>query len=138
MKEIDIKKIIEEIREEINEKGYTEDLLSFSDSCIADGSNVEEVISLAYLTKSRCQIDEYPVWEQGSFSSKIKTFIKKTIRKSMKFYIVPIIEKQNLFNELAADRIVDLCRILQEKDVQIRQLQKQLKDLEKTIREDKR
>ncbi|MSS10800.1 hypothetical protein FYJ38_19435 [Clostridium sp. WB02_MRS01] len=137
MKQIDIKKIIEEIREEIKEKGYTKDLLSFSDSCIADGSNLEEIISLAYLTKSRSQIDEYPVWEQGSFSSKIKTFIKKTIRKSMKFYIVPIVEKQNLYNELAADRIVDLCKTLQEKDAQIRQLQKQLKDIEKAIREDK-
>jgi predicted GTPase len=98
MKQVEIKKMIEEIREEIKEKGYKKDLISFLDSCIADGTNLEEILSLAYLTKSRAQIDEYPVWKQSSFSSKIKVFIKKIIRKSMKFYIVPIVEKQNLFN----------------------------------------
>lgn len=137
MKQIDVEKIIEEIREEIKEKGYTKDLLSFSDSCIADGINMEEILSLAYLTRTKSQIDEYPVWGQDSFSSKIKTFIKKVIRKSVKFYVVPIVEKQNLFNELASDRIVDLCRVLQEKDAQITRLQKQMKDIEKTIQKDK-
>lgn len=137
MKPIDVDKIIEEIREEIREKGYTKDLLSFSDSCIADEINLEEVLNLAYLTKTRSQIDEYPDWEGATFLSKVKIFIKKVIRKSVKFYVAPIVERQNLFNELASDRIVDLCRVLKEKDVQIMQLQKKLKDIEKTIQKDK-
>jgi len=131
MKQIDIDKIISEIRAEIKENGYTSDLLSFKDINIAEATNLEEIISLSYFTRSKAEIEEYPDWGNGSSFASIKVFVKKAIRKCLKFYIVPIVEKQNQYNVLAADRIVDYCKLLEQKEDQIINLRKRILELEK-------
>lgn len=105
MENINIEKIMQEIREEITEKGYTNDMLSFND-IILDSSD----LSVSKFDKVRFNEDLYslnhfwdvkayrPIVDNGSLKSKVITFIRKVIRKSVKFYVEPITAEQNAFN----------------------------------------
>lgn len=131
MVKIDIEKIMDEIREEIQEKGYIEDLPSFKECCDSYYDEVEKLLDESYNTQNYAYIEEYPVWETGGFINKFKAFIKKVIRKSIKFYIVPIIEKQNAFNRLVGDSCVNVSKYLSDEKSEIDKMRKKIIELEK-------
>lgn len=99
---IDVNSILHEIRNDIKEKGYTNVLPFFDDSLdkqfLLDIMNdFSEISNIKYhydCFKSLCEIDPYKPLK----GNKLIVFIKKIIRKLIKFYIVPIVEAQNNFN----------------------------------------
>ena len=96
---LNIEEIMQEIRNEIKEKGLSSDMLSFEDISYSNGTNgskslsQEATDSLGYINLNY-NIQSYRVLE----GSAIKTFIKKVIRKLTKFYVEPVVFDQNVFN----------------------------------------
>ena len=91
---INIEEIMAEIKRNIKEQGLTADMLSFEDvpyKKTAQGGSAAEAMD--YLT-SHYYIQPYKELK----GNPIKVFIKKTLRKLMKFYIEPVVFEQNDFN----------------------------------------
>lgn len=99
-KNVNIEEIMQNIRKEIKEKGLSSDMLSFEDvpyqkpDAAVNGAGSEEVKnSLVYLN-GHYNVQPYkPLGGNPLF-----VFIKKVLRKLMKFYIEPIVNDQNNFN----------------------------------------
>lgn len=103
MIEIDVQKIVDEIKNEIEIKGYKSQILSFKEveeigSLYSTNFSLNELDSNISEANRLYYIEEYPIIWQDSLFQKITGFIKKVIRKTMKFYIAPMVEKQNKFN----------------------------------------
>ncbi len=101
-KTINIEEIMHGIRQEIKEKGLSPDMLSFEDvpyqkpgdavsGCSLDSEEVRN--AMVYLN-GHYNVQPYkPLGGNALF-----VFIKKVIRKLVKFYIEPIVNDQNNFN----------------------------------------
>lgn len=101
-KTVNIEEIMHSIRQEIKEKNLSPDMLSFEDvpyrkpdsavnGCAPDSEEVRN--SLIYLN-GHYNVQPYkPLGGNALF-----VFIKKVIRKLVKFYIEPIVNDQNQFN----------------------------------------
>ena len=97
--EVNIEKIMEEIRSEIREKGYTSNMLSFYDvtgMSSGDGKSFDpRDFGAAMNTANDICIVPFDPPLSGN---PIAVFIKKLIRKLIRFYIRPTVEQQNAFN----------------------------------------
>lgn len=96
--DINIEKIMEEIREDIKAKGYTNDMLSFDEVVTIKGTegdfNRQEYdTALNYLNHSYHVPSLRPLGGNPLF-----VFVKKVIRKLTKFYVEPIVASQNEYN----------------------------------------
>lgn len=127
---IDIDKIMNEIREEIKEKGYVEDLPSYKESCDFFSNEAEELLNESYDTQNYAYVEEYPVWKVGGVTGNIKIFVKKIIRKAIKFYVVPIVEKQNVYNRLVGNSCVNISKCLLDQKNEIDGMRKKIRELE--------
>ncbi|MDD7517333.1 hypothetical protein [Ruminococcus flavefaciens] len=91
---INIEEIMAEIKRGIKEQGLTADMLSFEDvpfKKTAQGGSASE--ALDYIT-SHYYIQPYKELK----GNPVKVFIKKVIRKLVKFYVEPVVFEQNDFN----------------------------------------
>lgn len=141
MENINIEKIMQEIREEIAEKGYTNDMLSFND-VILDGSDLtaskfdkvrfnEELYSLNHYW----DVKTYRSVECGNtLKAKLITFIRKVIRKCIKFYVEPITEDQNTFNAVAV-KLFNLVECYISESKKNEELQETVENLKQEIEE---
>ena len=86
MRQVNVEEIMEEIKDEIKEKGYTDDMLSFSDIPLANVDLAGQMKDAAFIAWRR------PV-SQG-----VKGIIKRIIRKCVGFVIAPVTEDQTRFN----------------------------------------
>lgn len=100
MQEIDVEKIMEEIRQEIREKGYKESDLDFSDIVIdstrsaASGYDPEEMErQAAYLNANSQNPIYFPL-----IGNPVKVFFQKIIRRCFLFVIFQAFQFQNKFN----------------------------------------
>ena len=131
MENIDIEKIMEEIRQEIKEKGYKESDLSFSDIPITDQADIEESYNEQVLLENirganqSTRVDFYKPIDGG-----IKGLIKKIIRKMVKPIILHLCQEQEIFNAYTVRTINQLYSYN-------KQLEKRIEDLEKIIEKNK-
>jgi|GEM_PF-2008866 len=97
MTKINIEEIMEEIRQEIRDKGISGDLLDFSDPSLGGFTvplfNPQEMLMDLQAVHGNYYVD--PVRPLGDG---LKGKIKKALRKSVLFYIKPMVEDQNLYN----------------------------------------
>ena len=97
--EVNIEKIMDDIRTEIKEKGYTSNMLSFKDvtgKFTASGESLSE----SELKEALDTADSLAIvpFDRPITGNRIAVFIKKLIRKLIRFYIRPTVEQQNEFN----------------------------------------
>ena len=124
MIEINVEEIMEEIRKDILEKGYTNDMLSFEDikvqECAIDSARfqMQEMARELSVVNSNYELHFYREYE-GNF---IKNIIKKVIRKIIKPIIFPICEEQIRYN-------VAVTRVLNQMNLYIQDLEKGKKEL---------
>lgn len=142
--EINIEEIMSNIRKEIKEKGYKDDVLSFQDVTTTSVkelfSDVEEFNIFEYKEliaelENNKVISSIPDIKYKGLKQRIIAFVKKIIRKLILFYIVPIVEEQNEFNILVAEVMkqnVSLATEQEELKNRIEILEKQVKELEKS------
>lgn len=120
---IDVTKIMEEIRANIKESGADKIPLSFQDtSSGASASTLDEAVRyLAY----NYEVTAYRMLEGG----KIKRFIKKCIRKAGSFFVLPIVAQQNKLNY----HYYMVCEAVRNQKTEIEDLEKTLAALEQRV-----
>ena len=120
---IDVTKIMEEIRANIKESGADKIPLSFQDtSSGASASTLDEAVRyLAY----NYEVTAYRMLEGG----KIKRFIKKCIRKAGSFFVLPIVAQQNKLNY----HYYMVCEAVKNQKTEIEDLEKTLVALEQRV-----
>lgn len=97
--QINIEEIMKQIREDISEKGYTNDILSFNDT-LSFSDNSDSQFDKVVLNREVLTANQ--IWNVQAYRnlqcSGVKAFAKKAIRKNIKFYVEPIVNDQNNFN----------------------------------------
>lgn len=135
MEKINVEEIMEEIRKEIKEKGYTNDMLSFDDVVTSKSGHktLEEYYDILNATWN---IPAYRVLSGGKGPlGRAKVFVKKVLRKIMKFYIEPIVSAQTEFNGNNV-RLLNLINSYMElNDKRIEMLESELEQLKKELKE---
>lgn len=126
MNDINVEEIMEKIRAEIKEKGYKESDLSFSDVPIPVLTDVSEGQFDLVTLQRKLQgvnetygVDYYKVIENGG----IKGFLKRAIRKSLKFLLYPICQNQERFNCFSAQTMNQLLLYIQLQEKRINELE---------------
>lgn len=113
--EINIESVMDEIRAEIKEKGYKSDMLSFSEvvsiTPVSTATPSLEDLhgAIVYLNDSYYILESIPV--TGNIFVR---FIKKILRKLLRFYVKPIVMSQNDFNALCVRAFNDLNAYVEE------------------------
>ena len=97
--EVNVEKIMEDIRAEIKEKGYTSDMLSFTEvtgksTFKGEGLDECDLVDNLDTANSLCMVP----FDRPLPGNPIVVFFKKVIRKLIRFYIRPTVEQQNEFN----------------------------------------
>lgn len=118
MQTINTEEIMKQIRAEIKEKGLDSSMLSFEEIPFAQEiSHADKNFQPASLQQSaeylsiRNQIEPYKPIE-GNF---LVVFIKKVIRKLVKFYILPIMTEQNALNLHTANAVQQMNNYIQDR-----------------------
>ncbi len=134
VEKIDVEKIMDEIRQEIREKGYDASMLSFQD---VDG---EDELPLGQEEKFRLEELERRV-QEASLHAEVPWYyqaegglpvrlMKKVIRKLIRFAYVPIVENQNRENQLLAQSLRQLLAYVKEQQERVEILEKRLEAVE--------
>lgn len=133
---INIEEIMQQIRNEIVESGYTDDMLSFDDVELDDGNfqfdtfNKEDFNKEVYDLNHRWNIQTYRNLGSGG----IVGFIKKVVRKMIRFYVDPVVEDQNQFNADLVKTMNLMSCYIQEQDATIAILKNRIQKLEEAVR----
>ena len=139
MIKIDVEKIMDEIRQEIKEKGYTNDLLSFQDVEIeSDAAKAEfdmnEMKNCVQAANMSARVEYY---HQMIPHRGLKNIVKIVLRKILRFLLLPLLEEQNRYNADSVRTINQLTRYVEEQlqknheyEEEIRRLNNRVTDLE--------
>ena len=100
---INVEEIMEQIRQEIREKGYTPDMLSFRDVNASHFKENEFSRKDFENVVNRLEMTKYVPWKQDNNGTGIKGLIKKIVKRIMSPIIAPVSDKQNVFNNQVAD-----------------------------------
>lgn len=131
---INVDEIVNQIRAEIKEKGLEPSMLSFEDIPFdKEVSHTETHFELSSLVQSadymnaRNQIEPY----KEISGNPISVFIKKVIRKLVKFYIMPIMTEQNALNYHCANAVNQIsCYVQDNSKIDLVQLASKVDELE--------
>lgn len=131
---INVDEIVNQIRAEIKEKGLEPSMLSFEDVPFdKEVSHTETHFELSSLVQSadymnaRNQIEPY----KEISGNPISVFIKKVIRKLVKFYIMPIMTEQNALNYHCANAVNQIsCYVQDNSKIDLVQLASKVDELE--------
>lgn len=137
MKEIDIEQIMDEIRADIQKRGYKDEDIDFENLT----GNVKATLGVktdfsAYefshaLTDS-CnahKIEYYRMIPKGG----LKSFIQRFIRKMVKFMMVPMVDQQNRYNYQMVVCMRQMEAFIEEHKQQMEQKEQQIDGLEEQI-----
>lgn len=135
MQEINVEEIMEEIREDIKNKGYTSDMLSFKDVAVPNEEgytyNYDELCRLVYQMNQCCSVP----WARELPGNVIVVFIKKVIRVLVTFLIAPMSDEQNAFNGNATRVINQLMGYIDVQNNKIESMEKNIEMLEEKLAE---
>lgn len=133
MQEIDVEKIMEEIRAEIKEKGYTEEILKFDDVTlyepIGDRDDLKNDFSTAI---AQLRNVAFIPWHRP-VPIGIKGLIKKVIRKCTGFIIAPITEDQTNYNQTVINVFEKMEAFIQIQNAEIEKQEKIIEMLRKRL-----
>lgn len=129
---INIENIMEQIKNDISAKGYTNDLLSFDDVVV-------DVSSMNVLKFDRVKFNEdlYVAnheWEVNPYrplqGGKVRVFIRKVIRKLVYFFVEPIVMAQDGFNASIVRMMNQMSCYIDEQNKEIESLKAKISELE--------
>lgn len=131
---IDVQKIMEQIREEIKEKGYKESDLSFYDIEIKDRESVlTNTFNKNEYTNCLNQANSFvnPGFYSTNIGSGIKGFIKKIIRKIISPIMMPVCERQEMYNSASVRTLNQINLYINDLEDRIVELEKEIDSLKK-------
>ena len=128
--------IMQDIRTQIAERGYTKNELKFADVAAKTGEMSDEIADYFELDHFGLTVErmnstrKVQCWRLIG-GNRLAVFFKKIIRKLIKFYVEPIIDEQNQFNFYTTSAMTQLYAKMQdEQAVKIMELQQQVETLE--------
>lgn len=132
IKKVDVEAIMEEIRKNIEARGYQKTDLRFADIEIGQKDGLELLgtsFKIDNLSQSIVQMDEsknVQCWRPLE-GNPVEIFIKKVFRKCMKFYIEPIVADQNRYNHFTVNALAQVfSKIAEDRDSRIKELEVQV------------
>ena len=133
MKEINVEKIMEEIRADIEKRGLAEDDLNFQDVMIQG-----DIFQIARFQDALKMANIYSNinLHNDVGGSGIKRFVKRVIRKCVRFYIQPMLEQQNEFNAHCVRTLNEMNLYISVCEENRRELEQKVDYLEKLINKD--
>ena len=138
MQEINVEEIMQEIRAEIKEKGYTKDMLSFKDvvSDVSTALPVEfDIVELREVIERMNETFDIP-WYRD-VGGGIKGFIKKVIRKLNMFLIAPVTEDQSEFNSRVVNSSNQVLCFIEEQNEKMEELKEEIRVLKAELQKAK-
>lgn len=133
MDTISVEKIMEEIREDIKNKGYTNEMLSFRDIETYDVMFDEFTQSEYESALHNMGVYAYVPWYRDLSQSKVKRIVQKVIRKISAFLIAPISEQQSDFNFEVTRAFQQIAGYIEQNENQIEINKKTIELLEERI-----
>lgn len=130
MEQINVDEIMRQIRAEIKEKGYKEEMIDFEDIPVCSspcennsandeiGNRIEQMKNISFIE-----------WRR-TVPPGIKGLIKKIIQKCIGFTVAPITEDQTNYNNMIYMTLEQLHRQLQSQQEQMEELQQRIRILE--------
>lgn len=133
MKEIDIEKIMQEIREEIKEKKMQETGVDFAS---VEGTGGKEVFNHAAFRECLHHVNnEWNISFYTEVGTGIKALLKKVIRKMLVFIGVPLTEQQRNFNAHMVQTLNEMEHYICTQEEKQKELLEIIEDLEARIYE---
>ena len=129
--DINVEEIMAEIREEIRQKGYKAQDLSFVDQAqlakegtadMKDGTEIENLLDVMD------RIYNIPFYRHLT-GGRLKVFVKRAIRKSVSFLLIPMSDSQNEFNRETLEAFRYLLAIVKKQSEQMDELGKSFNEL---------
>ena len=126
---IDVQQIMADIKNEIKEKGYTSDMLSFKD--INGGRLASCEFSLEEFKNIIVSMEDTKIipWQQNNLGHGLKGFIKKIIRKLVGFVIAPVSDGQNEYNQYVTSAFYQMLGFIEKQDEMIEQHESRINTL---------
>lgn len=132
MQQINVEHIMEEIRAEIREKGYTADMLSFTDVPLpAEHENMTDGISAADAV-GRMRRTSFIAWRRP-VNSGMKGIVKRALYKLTGFIVAPVTEDQTAFNVSAVSMAEQIGAVLEAQQKELVQQKETIEFLQKRI-----
>ena len=138
MKAINVEEIMAEIRQDIIDKGYTPEMLSFRDVNASYIGAVDFNPDEFRYMVGALEATKYVPWKQENIGTGVKGFIKKVVRKLVGFVVAPMSDGQNLYNQQVASAFAQLLGYIESQNRLIEEYEdvlKSLKDNQKTAEE---
>jgi len=135
--DINIESIMQEIKADIKEKGYTNDILSFNDIVIDTSTmNASKFDKIAfneeiYTVNHTWNVQAYRVLS----GSRLALFYKKVVRKLVYFFVEPIVLEQDGFNASIVRLMNQMNCYVDETKRQNEVLMKQVEELTEKIKQ---
>ncbi len=137
MSTIDVKKIMSDIRMDIQKRGIEEDDILFED-IISDMNPFENTgldVCIEEVNNSWSVSAYREIKSRGGILGKIIIFFKKAIRKIIKFYVEPIVEDQVVYNTNVVRVLNSVQENIYQNESIVLELKKEIRELKKEIRE---
>ena len=139
MEKINIDAIMADIRRNIKERGYEKTALTFADVHVQAGEGLE-------LLEERFQSKELKKWIVKMDETKnvacwrplrgnpLEVFLKKVVRRCVKFYVEPIVADQDRYNHYTVCAMAQVfSKLADSQDAKIRELEDQVERLSKAL-----
>lgn len=130
MEQINVEEIMTQIRTEIEEKGYTDDMLSFNAIPVREiVPEIKSDLSWQELSVQMRTCAEV-VWKRP-LPGGVKGIVKKVLRKLTAFFVAPIVEDQNVFNTTVVSAVENLNAVIERQEGELDRLKQKLQQFER-------
>ncbi len=134
MKQIDVEKIMEEIRADIQKRGYMAENVDFENIAgnakailgIKTDFSAQQLENAINSAAGNHYIEYYRMIPKGGF----KSFIQRSIRKMVKFMMIPMVDQQNQFNYQTVMSLKQTEAFIKDCNMQLEQKDKIIEELE--------
>lgn len=141
MEQINTEEIMKEIKAQIKERGYSRSELKFADVVKKGESALGEIPDYFEIQNFDLTVEQMDVRKEVQcwrplYGNALTVFVKKFIRKLVKFYVEPIIKSQNEFNFYTTSAMAQLrAKYEEEQDMKLLEMQERIDELEKCCKE---
>lgn len=132
MEEINVEEIMEQIRKEIGEKGYSEETIKFRPDTLGGENSCQSIDELKDMISQMNETYFVPC-RYAIHGNPVKVFIKKVIRLMIAFVIKPISENQNQFNEYTVHAFNLMLECIERQSIIIKDSEKEINLLKNEI-----
>ncbi len=134
MEQINVEEIMAQIRQEIKDKGYTPDMLSFKDVNAIYSMDVEYEYEDFVNTVGSIQTIKSISWRRNDIGGGIKGTVKRAIMKLIGFVVDYHVSSQNIYNDRVAYAFTQLQSYIDKQGKLIDDYQKKLDELSERIK----